>query len=82
VHEGTLGLSADQESGATWFIAARLLHHVLTWFAGHPDDDLTELDAQIAAMNLAAAQAGSNIEGVTKDRMKSAFKSRHLHQRR
>jgi hypothetical protein len=71
VHEGTLGLSADQENGATWFIAARLLHRVLTWFAGHPDDDLTELDAQIAAMNLAAAQAGSNIEGVTRDRMKS-----------
>jgi hypothetical protein len=50
VHQGTLGLSADQESSATCFIAARLLHRVLTWFAGHPDDDLTELDAQIAAL--------------------------------
>ena len=52
-HEGKLGLSADQENSATWFIAARLLHRVLTWFAGHPDDDLTELDRQIAALSLA-----------------------------
>lgn len=53
VHEGKLGISADQENSVTWFIAARLLHRVLTWFAGHPDDDLTELDTQIAALSLA-----------------------------
>lgn len=50
VHEGRLGLSSDQENHATWFIAARLLHRVLTWFAQHPHADLTELDAQIATL--------------------------------
>jgi hypothetical protein len=54
VHEGKLGLSADQENSATWFTAARLLHRVLTWFAVHPDDDLTELDRQIAALPASA----------------------------
>ena len=47
VHEGKLGLSYDQQH-ATWFIAARLLHRVLTWFAAHPHADLTELDTEIA----------------------------------
>lgn len=50
VHDGKLGLTAAQESRATWFIAARLLHRVLTWFAQHDGSDLTELDAEIAAL--------------------------------
>jgi hypothetical protein len=54
VHEGKLGPSADEENSATWFIAARLLHRVLTWFARHPDADLTELDTQIAALRPAS----------------------------
>lgn len=50
VHDGKLGLSPDQESRATWFIAARLLHRVLTWFAQHPGSDLAELDAETAGL--------------------------------
>lgn len=62
VHEGRIGLSADQEDSATWFIAARLLHRALRWFAAHPDDDLTELDRQIAALP-AAPQTRHNSAG-------------------
>jgi hypothetical protein len=51
VHAGRLGLSARQGSQATWFIPAWLLRPVLRWFAGHPDAELTELDAQIAALS-------------------------------
>jgi hypothetical protein len=49
VHEGKLGLSSQQEKHATWFISARLLYRVLTWFATNPHADLTELDIEIAA---------------------------------
>ena len=59
VHEGKLGLSADQEDSATWFIAAQLPHRVLTWFARHPDADLTELDTQIAALRSASTNLGT-----------------------
>jgi hypothetical protein len=50
VHGGRLGLNHRQESQATWFIAAYLLHPVLTWFAQHPEADLAELDREIAAL--------------------------------
>jgi hypothetical protein len=53
VHEGKLGLSADQEDSATWFIAVRLLHRVLAWFAVHPNNGPTELDRQITALSSA-----------------------------
>jgi hypothetical protein len=50
VHGGGLGLTHRQESQATWFIAAYLLHPMLTWFAEHPDIELTALDQEIAAL--------------------------------
>jgi hypothetical protein len=50
VHTGRLGLTESQESHATWFIAAWLLRPALTWFAGHPTAELTELDGEIASL--------------------------------
>ncbi len=35
---------------AAWFIVAYLLHPVLSWFAQHPDAELTALDEEIAAL--------------------------------
>jgi hypothetical protein len=52
VHEGRLGLTSEQERHMTRFIAARLLHPVLSWFAQHPAADLSELDRQIADLSL------------------------------
>jgi proteasome lid subunit RPN8/RPN11 len=48
VHRGRL--SSNSKRPDTWFIAALLLGPVLTWFASHPDGDLIELDADIAAL--------------------------------
>jgi hypothetical protein len=48
VHHGQL--PADQDRPDTWFIAAQLLGQVLAWFAAHPDSDLSDLDAEIAAL--------------------------------
>jgi hypothetical protein len=48
VHSGRL--PADSNRPDTWFIAALLLGPVLAWFASHPDSDLSELDADIAAL--------------------------------
>jgi hypothetical protein len=50
VHEGRLGLSADQESQASWFITTWLFQRLLIWFAAHPQADLATLDAEIAAL--------------------------------
>ena len=50
VHGGHLGLTANEESHATWFIAAWLLRPVLRWFSQHPAADLTDLDDEIAAL--------------------------------
>jgi len=50
VHEGRLGLTLRQERQTTWFVSGWLLKPVLTWFAKHPDSELTELDAEIAAL--------------------------------
>src|ERR1022692_4684650 len=49
-HGGHLGLTANEESHATWFIAAWLLRPVLRWFSQHPAADLTDLDDEIAAL--------------------------------
>jgi hypothetical protein len=54
VHRGRL--PADSKRPDTWFIAALLLGPVLAWFAGHPDSDLSELDAEIAALPTPLAQ--------------------------
>ena len=48
VHRGRLPVSSKRPD--TWFIAALLLGPVLTWFASHPTSDLSELDAEIAAL--------------------------------
>jgi hypothetical protein len=48
VHRGRL--PAGWKRPDTWFIAALLLGPVLVWFADHPDSDLSELDADIAAL--------------------------------
>ena len=48
VHRGRL--PADSKRPDIWFIAALLLGPVLAWFASHPDSDLSELDAEIAAL--------------------------------
>ena len=48
VHEGRL--PAGWAHPDTWFIAALLLGPVLAWFASHPDSNLSELDAEIAAL--------------------------------
>ena len=48
VHRGRL--PADSKRPDIWFIAALLLGPVLAWFASHPDCDLSELDADIAAL--------------------------------
>lgn len=50
VHEGKLDLTANEEGTATWFIASRLLRSVLTWFAEHPESDLSVLDDDIARL--------------------------------
>jgi hypothetical protein len=50
LHDGKLNLTVDVEGAATWFIASRLLLPVLTWFAQHPDSDLSELDNEIARL--------------------------------
>jgi hypothetical protein len=50
VHGGRLGLTERQQSQATWFIASWLLRQVLEWFAGHPDAELSALDAEIASV--------------------------------
>jgi hypothetical protein len=49
VHEGRLRLSGRRERPATSFIAAVLLRPVITWFSEHPNAELAELDAEIAA---------------------------------
>jgi hypothetical protein len=54
VHRGRLPVGGNRPS--TWFIAALLLSPVLTWFASHPDSDLSELDADIAALPTPPAQ--------------------------
>ena len=51
------GEHPDQESD-TWFIAALLLGPVLAWFASHPDSNLSELDAEIAALPAPPAASG------------------------
>lgn len=48
VHQGQL--RAGQDRPGTWFIAAQLLGSVLAWFAAHPGSDLSDLDAEIAAL--------------------------------
>lgn len=50
VHGGRLGLPEKTQSGATWFISRWLLPQTLRWFADHPDAELAELDAEIAAL--------------------------------
>jgi hypothetical protein len=55
VHRGRL--PADSKRPATWFIAALLLGPVLAWFASHPDSDLSELDADIAALPTPVTQS-------------------------
>jgi hypothetical protein len=50
VHGGRLGLTAEEQSRATWFISRYLLPQVLLWFADHPAAQLTELDTDIAAL--------------------------------
>lgn len=48
VHQGRLAVGRKRPD--TWFIATYLLASVLAWFARHPDSDLSELDAEIAAL--------------------------------
>jgi hypothetical protein len=50
VHGGRIGLKEGEQSAATWFISRYLLPQVLRWFADHPDVELAELDADIAAL--------------------------------
>jgi hypothetical protein len=50
VHGGRLGLTEKEKNRATWYISRWLLPQVLRWFADHPDAELTELDAEIAAL--------------------------------
>jgi len=50
VHGGRLGLTEKELNGVTWFISRWLLPQVLRWFADHPDAELAELDAEIAAL--------------------------------
>lgn len=49
-HGGRLDLTAREEGQATWYLTGWLLRPVLTWFAEHPDSELTELDAEIATL--------------------------------
>jgi Apea-like HEPN len=57
VHGGYLGLTANEESQATWFIAAWLLRPVLRWFSEHPAASLSDLDEEIAALPAAPPPA-------------------------
>jgi hypothetical protein len=50
VHGGRLGLTEKEKNRATWYISRWLLPEVLRWFADHPDAELAELDAEIAAL--------------------------------
>ena len=50
VHGGRLGLTEKEKNTATWFISRWLLPQVLRWFADHPNAELAELDAEIAAL--------------------------------
>jgi hypothetical protein len=50
MHRGKLELTPEEEGPATWFIASWLLQPVLTWFAEHPDAELSELDAEIGLL--------------------------------
>jgi hypothetical protein len=50
VHGGRIGLTNEEQSGATWFISRWLLPQALRWFADHPSAELAELDAEIAAL--------------------------------
>lgn len=49
-HGERLSLALREEGRATWYLSAWLLKPVLTWFAQHPDAELTELDTQIATL--------------------------------
>jgi Apea-like HEPN len=51
VHGGRLGLTDDEQTRATWFVANWLLRQVLAWFTDHPDAELTDLDAEIASLS-------------------------------
>lgn len=50
VHGGRIGMTSDIEGPATWFIASWLLRPLLAWYSRHPQSDLAELDAEIAAV--------------------------------
>jgi hypothetical protein len=66
IRSGSFGLTHRQEGQATWLIAAYLLHPVLTWFAQHPDAELTELDREIAALPVMPwPPEGGNVAGTT-----------------
>jgi hypothetical protein len=54
VHRGQLPVNSKHPG--TWFIAALLLRPLLTWFASHLDSDLSELDADIAALPTPSAE--------------------------
>ena len=60
VHGGRLGLTEQEKNRATWYISRWLLPQVLRWFADHPDTELAELDAEIAA--LAAQPPAANAD--------------------
>ncbi len=50
VYGGRIGLTEKEQNRATWFITRWLLPQVLRWFADHPDAELAELDAEVAAL--------------------------------
>jgi hypothetical protein len=59
VHHGQLGLTQREEGQATWFIASWLLRPVLRWFSEHPQAELAELDAEIAALPARFSEPGN-----------------------
>lgn len=59
VHHGQLGLTQRDEGQASWFIASWLLQPVLRWFSEHPQAELAELDAEIAALPARASEPGN-----------------------